>query len=38
MASFTVEQFSTERLEQITQEEVRNRLALFSNMIRVEDL
>ena len=38
MASFTVEQFSTERLEQITQEEVRNRLSLFSDMIRVEDL
>ncbi|HEX9010645.1 MAG TPA: PfkB family carbohydrate kinase [Holophagaceae bacterium] len=38
MASFTVEQFSTERLEQITQDEVRNRLALFSDMIRVEDL
>ncbi|WP_243316944.1 PfkB family carbohydrate kinase [Geothrix paludis] len=38
MASFTVEQFSTERLEQISQDEVRNRLALFSDMIRVEDL
>jgi len=38
MASFTVEEFSTERLEQITQEEVRNRLSLFSDMIRVEDL
>jgi len=38
MASFTVEQFSTERLEQITQDEVRNRLSLFSDMIRVEDL
>ncbi|WLT32659.1 PfkB family carbohydrate kinase [Geothrix sp. PMB-07] len=38
MASFTVEQFSTERLEQIGQDEVRNRLALFSDMIRVEDL
>jgi hypothetical protein len=33
-----VEQFSTERLEQITQDEVRNRLSLFSDMIRVEDL
>ena len=38
MASFTVEQFSTERLEQISQDEVRNRLSLFSDMIRVEDL
>jgi sugar/nucleoside kinase (ribokinase family) len=38
MASFTVERFSTERLEQITQDEVRNRLSLFSDMIRVEDL
>lgn len=38
MASFTVERFSTERLEQITQDDVRNRLALFSDMIRVEDL
>ncbi len=38
MASFSVEQFSTERLEQISQDEVRNRLALFSDMIRVEDL
>ena len=38
MASFTVEQFSTERLEKITQDEVRNRLSLFSDMIRVEDL
>jgi sugar/nucleoside kinase (ribokinase family) len=38
MASFTVEAFSTERLEQISQDEVRNRLSLFSDMIRVEDL
>jgi sugar/nucleoside kinase (ribokinase family) len=38
MASFTVEQFSTERLEQVSQDEVRNRLSLFSDMIRVEDL
>ncbi len=38
MASFTVEQFSTERLEQISQDELRNRLSLFSDMIRVEDL
>jgi sugar/nucleoside kinase (ribokinase family) len=38
MASFTVERFSTERLEQVTQDEVRNRLSLFSDMIRVEDL
>ncbi len=38
MASFTVEQFSTERLELISQDEVRNRLSLFSDMIRVEDL
>ena len=38
MASFTVERFSTERLEQITQDDVRNRLSLFSDMIRVEDL
>src|SRR5512133_1425996 len=38
MASFTVEQFSTERLEQISQDEVRNRLALFSDMVRVEHL
>jgi sugar/nucleoside kinase (ribokinase family) len=38
MASFTVEQFSTERLEQISQDEVRNRLSLFSDMIRIEDL
>ena len=38
MASFTVERFSTERLESVTQEEVRSRLSLFSDMIRVEDL
>ena len=38
MASFTVERFSTERLEQVTQDDVRNRLSLFSDMIRVEDL
>jgi sugar/nucleoside kinase (ribokinase family) len=38
MASFTVEQFSTERLEAVTPEEVKNRLGLFSEMIRVEDL
>ncbi|MEI6592429.1 MAG: PfkB family carbohydrate kinase [Holophagaceae bacterium] len=38
MASFTVERFSTERLESVSQDEVRNRLSLFSDMIRVEDL
>ena len=29
MASFTVEKFSTERLEQISQDEVRNRFIIF---------
>ena len=38
MASFTVERFSTERLETVSQDELRNRLSLFSDMIRVEDL
>lgn len=38
MASFAVEEFSTERLERVTENEVRSRLALFSDMIRVEDL
>jgi sugar/nucleoside kinase (ribokinase family) len=38
MASFTVERFSTERLEGLTQQELQDRLARFSNMIRVEDL
>jgi sugar/nucleoside kinase (ribokinase family) len=38
MASFTVERFSTERLESLTQEELTGRLTLFSDMIRVEAL
>ena len=38
MASFTVERFSTERLELVTQDEVHERLSLFSDMIHVEDL
>ncbi|HJU82794.1 MAG TPA: PfkB family carbohydrate kinase [Holophagaceae bacterium] len=38
MASFTVERFSTERLESLTQEDLNARLTLFSDMIRVEAL
>lgn len=38
MASFTVEQFGTERLETITEQDIRHRLKGFSDMIRVEDL
>jgi hypothetical protein len=38
MASFTVEQFSTERLESLTNEELNARMASFSDMIRVEAL
>lgn len=38
MASFTVERFGTERLETITEQDIRHRLKGFSDMIRVEDL
>jgi sugar/nucleoside kinase (ribokinase family) len=38
MASFTVERFSTERLETLTDEELKARMASFSDMIRVEAL
>jgi sugar/nucleoside kinase (ribokinase family) len=38
MASFTVERFSTERLESLTNEELDARMASFSDMIRVEAL
>ena len=38
MASFTVERFSTERLETITPSDIQDRLTLFSDMIRVEAL
>ncbi len=38
MASFTVERFSTERLESLTNEELGARMASFSDMIRVEAL
>lgn len=38
MASFTVERFSTERLESVTSEDIEKRLSLFSDMIRVEAL
>lgn len=38
MASFTVERFSTERLETVTPSEIQKRLTLFSDMIRVEAL
>ena len=38
MASFTVERFSTERLETLTPRDIQERLTLFSDMIRVEAL
>lgn len=38
MASFTVERFSTERLETLKDEEWKARMASFSDMIRVEAL
>jgi len=38
MASFTVERFSTERLESLTKEELDARMTSFSDMIRVEAL
>ena len=38
MASFTVERFSTERLETLTLSDFQDRLTLFSDMIRVEAL
>ena len=38
MASFTVERFSTERLETVTPSDIQKRLSLFSDMIRVEAL
>jgi sugar/nucleoside kinase (ribokinase family) len=38
MASFTVERFGTERLETITEQDIRHRLKGFSDMIRVDDL
>lgn len=38
MASFTVERFGTERLETITELDIRQRLKGFSDMIRVDDL
>jgi len=38
MASFTVERFSTERLESVTPSDIQKRLSLFSDMIRVEAL
>ncbi len=38
MASFTVERFGTERLETITEQDIRHRLKGFSDMIRVEDI
>jgi sugar/nucleoside kinase (ribokinase family) len=38
MASFTVERFSTERLESVTPSDIQRRLSLFSDMIRVEAL
>lgn len=38
MASFTVERFSTERLETVTPSEIQKRLTLFSDMIRVDAL
>ena len=38
MASFTVERFSTERLETVTPSEIQERLTLFSDMIRIDAL
>lgn len=38
LASFTVERFSTDRLETVSPREIQERLTLFSDMIRVEAL
>ncbi|MBI4911607.1 MAG: sugar kinase [Acidobacteria bacterium] len=38
MASFTVERFGTERLENITEQDLRRRMKGFSDMIRVDEL